>query len=379
MGSSFEHTLEEDESVVLTVNATPTAYPDAFLWATDDRSSAFTLEEDGQVESAEAVLLVPGDLMIRERGGTGWTGEDTILSPEVNLWAGTQHVPSATDSTDGRAVYYLKLENVKNAPVSYRVKTHKAAGCPAVIQRCHVVNPGGDWLEVQDISSAITSPTGYTTDHLSPGASLYLRLYILPVGSESGSRSIGISAAVDDVDGLDGLHNLPDLIPIAACLEDLPPEGETFDLYGPPDAGTLTPGNFGMLDFDGGANNVPELEDWMINRYTLSVPDNEDHVWVYGSPGFKSAVGDEMQSLVGKRINVPICTRMTSEGANTEFKMEGYARVVLQSFSSSDATQATFEWLSFNTLPMLKEGVICHTSPRSVLGLGPWEETNSAE
>jgi hypothetical protein len=235
------------------------------------------------------------------------------------------------------------------------------------------------WEATADITSAVKSETAYGTGYLSPGEVRRYKLYVVPVGNDTAARSVAFSAAVDDIDGLSGLNEMTDLVPITACLDSLPPEGDSFNLYGPPNAGTLTPGNFGLLDYDGGSNPVGEVEDWMESRHDLTVPDDRDHVWIYGSPGYKSALKDEFSALVGKTLNVPICTESTDTGAGTQFKMKGYAQVVLTSFSHGSPATANFEWVSFFHMPMLTEAVICNTGRAPGLETGPWKEINSVQ
>ena len=368
----FDISLDEGETTIVRAHTAPLASPDAYLWANKSHGSAFTLSGNGSVDRAGAVAVVPGDLRILERNEGIWVGNNIVLDPRVDIWSSAQQVPANSPATDGAAIYHIALENVKNATVSYRLKVQPKADTAASLQVCWRTN--SRWEAQQDITSTVTSATGKTVGPLNPGVVRYYKLYVVPVGSNDSARAVAVSAAVDEVDGLGGLNEMKDLVPIAAQMENLPPEGGTFDMYGPANAGTLKPGNFGLLDFDGGSNPVGEVENWLEDREDLSVPDDSDHVWVYGSPGYKAAIRDELSGLVGQTLNVPVSTDARGTGANTQFKMKGYAQVVLEPFSHGNPATATFEWVSFFHMPMLTEAVICNTGRPNGLEMGTWEE-----
>lgn len=368
----YDIEMTEGDTATVKVEATPESYPDAFLWGSGSQSNAFKLVGNGATDRAHAVVIVPGDLSIQEEREGTWVGENIILDPEMDIWGSTQQAPYGSSATEGAAVYRVVLHNVKNATVSYRIRTHKATGSAAMLQVCWRTD--ADWRVLEDITSDVTSASGYKTGYLKAGAKRYFKLYVLPVGSQDTVRSVAVQGNVLDIDGLDGMGDLTDLVPITAYLNDLPPEGSTFDLYCEPKEENLTPGNFGLMDFDGGSNPTGEIEDWLINRADISIPKDQDHVWIYGSPGYRSATGDEIQSLVGKKLNVPVATGFKDTGSTSMFKMKGYAQVVLTSFNDGDPAKATFEWLSFFQMPMLTEAVICNTGRAEGLALGPWQE-----
>ena len=369
----YDVEIEEGDTETVKVAATPQAYPNAYLWASESAGNAFTLSGNGKTDEASAVLVIPGDLEITQVKEGTWVGGDTILDPASDKWGSEQQVPDGSSATEGAAMYRVKLHNVENATVLYRLKTHTPPGSDALLQVAWRTN--SSWEAVEDITTELTSSAGHeTSKYLQPGETYYFKLYVLPVGSADTVRRVAITASVSDVDGLGGLGDLTDLVPLTAYMEDLPSEGGTFDLYGDPEDDNLSPGNFGLMDFDGGSNPTGELEDWLVNRYDLSVPDDQDHLWVYGSPGYKSATSDEIQSLVGQTLNVPVATEIKDPGANSQFKMEGFAQVVLKNFDDGDPATATVEWMSFFQMPILTEAVICNTGRAEGLAMGPWEE-----
>ncbi|MDQ3486040.1 MAG: Tad domain-containing protein [Actinomycetota bacterium] len=85
------------------------------------------------------------------------------------------------------------------------------------------------------------------------------------------------------------------------------------------------PGNWGVLDFDGGSNPTGEVAEWIQNGYSGSIsaaPPN----FIPGNPGAPNpgALDSEMDSILGEEIIVPVFDRLTGTGANSQFRIVGF-------------------------------------------------------
>ena len=373
--NTFQITMEGQTSTVIKVKVTQIGPPDSFFWATESNSNAFTLAGSASQDTAEAVVLVPGDLWVRERHDDTWTGEDRVLAPATDIWQCSQTAGTQLASARDTAVYFIRLQNVNNATVSYRIKARRKTGSGASIAYYYYVDRT-DWISIEEVTEEITSSSGWVTGYLGPGESRFLAVQDIPVGSQQTTRQIAVSASVDDVDGLQDL-DLDNLIPIVVRLEDLPGVGEDFSVYGPPDADTLSPGVFGLMDFDGGANPIKDLSDWLLNSYTVDVADDLEYVWLDGTPGFRSSLAPEMEEIVARdeTVHIPVCDMVTDQGNTTQCRVRGYAAVKITSWNDGDA-RATFHYTGFFTMPALEEAVLCNTALDAALAIENWREVH---
>jgi len=132
------------------------------------------------------------------------------------------------------------------------------------------------------------------------------------------------------------------LRPMGLCIEANPqfsawlnlPDGPTADsavirvFYNKdhPDAcGGEAPGNWGLLDFNGGSNSNAELKDWVANGYTGWVNVGEQ---VEGDPG---AFGNslDIDQLEGQTFTIPVFDEVSGTGANTQFHIISFVTVEL--------------------------------------------------
>jgi len=141
--------------------------------------------------TAEISLLVPGDLMLRAADTVAdpWTGYDALAAAEQP----TQTEQVLIQSADGgqTASYEIRLLNVKNASVSYRLRQWGSSGGPQIVRYY-----GPDGAEITD---QITSPEGYATPTLLPFEEFIITAKATPVSSERGFRDVTVSVKVVQV------------------------------------------------------------------------------------------------------------------------------------------------------------------------------------
>jgi hypothetical protein len=120
------------------------------------------------------------------------------------------------------------------------------------------------------------------------------------------------------------------LIPFALWEGDLVPVGQYLTMY---DDTQVTPGVFGLLDFDGGANSAGDLVEWTENGYPglVWIPPDPGYLVVEGNTGFIAAlnvpVDDHIQ--VGDTLIACVYANVWGTGENTYFQIVGFVKVVI--------------------------------------------------
>jgi hypothetical protein len=107
----------------------------------------------------------------------------------------------------------------------------------------------------------------------------------------------------------------------------------TFETPSPVCGGTV-PGNWGLLDYNGGSNSAAEFNDWVINGYDgyLSVGDV-----MWGNPGVPST-STGIQTVVGTSFIIPLFSKPTGSGASAKYPIVGFAKVYLVSAQLTGST-----------------------------------------
>ncbi|NDA00296.1 MAG: hypothetical protein EBY98_01035 [Acidimicrobiia bacterium] len=94
---------------------------------------------------------------------------------------------------------------------------------------------------------------------------------------------------------------------------------------GPKNCGGNVGGNWGVLDFNGGANSTSETIAWVQNGYNdaLDVGDT-----VFGSPGgLTSSIG--IETMIGKTVLIALFDQALASGSNANYRITGFVRSVL--------------------------------------------------
>ena len=90
-----------------------------------------------------------------------------------------------------------------------------------------------------------------------------------------------------------------------------------------PECGTDVSGNWGVIDFDGGANSMSDAQDWIAEGYggTVSVGESLD-----GDPGIPTPALN-LDDQVGQSVVLPIFENPRLVGANAIYDIVGFVRV----------------------------------------------------
>jgi len=128
-----------------------------------------------------------------------------------------------------------------------------------------------------------------------------------------------------------------------------------------PDACGDAPGNWGVFDFNGGANSEAELRQWVQDGYDKLVRLGDD---VEGNTGaLSTSVESVLDGLVvsGSRFALPIYDTVSGPGANATFNIYGFVGVELIDYVVTGAEQNRFLKLKF--VEMVIAGQCCGTVP----------------
>ncbi len=150
------------------------------------------------------------------------------------------------------------------------------------------------------------------------------------------------------------------LSPFAVHEEDLAPIGEEMTFYpggegGGPGQGLgddqTAPGNFGLLNLDGGACGVPELRDWILYGYDGEIVIGEDgYLWMDGTPGFRATLQSEMNQVIGQELIMVIFDQVTGTGSNANYRCVGFlVATILEAQLTGPNAHATCRVEGFRT------------------------------
>lgn len=95
------------------------------------------------------------------------------------------------------------------------------------------------------------------------------------------------------------------------------------------DAGCgYAPGNWAVMDFNGGANSTVELAEWVLRGYSgpISVA---PPVYLPGNPGAPNpgAIDAEMTAVLDKEVVLPVFDALTGQGQGSSFRITGFLGV----------------------------------------------------
>lgn len=113
---------------------------------------------------------------------------------------------------------------------------------------------------------------------------------------------------------------------------------------------SVAPGNWGLLNLNGGSLSNTELEDWIRNGYSGEVAvsdttadgqpsddpydadsESANDVWLAGNCGFRSSLESALQSRIGDTVCILIYDDITGSGATADFHVTGFLKAKLNS------------------------------------------------
>ncbi|MBA3719703.1 MAG: hypothetical protein H0W95_05370 [Nocardioidaceae bacterium] len=88
------------------------------------------------------------------------------------------------------------------------------------------------------------------------------------------------------------------------------------------------PGNWGIIDFNGGSNPTGEAIDWILNGYNGPIS-NSPPLNFSGQPGAPNPGAFEaaMNSVLDDEIAIPVYDQLTMSGGNAQFRIMGFLAI----------------------------------------------------
>lgn len=91
--------------------------------------------------------------------------------------------------------------------------------------------------------------------------------------------------------------------------------------------GGPAPGNWGVLDFNGGSNSTSETEKWVSSGYDADVTVGDV---IPGNPGAPSS-SLNVSGIIGQHVIVPLFGSVTLQGSHALYTITGFAEVYVES------------------------------------------------
>jgi Flp pilus assembly protein TadG len=125
----------------------------------------------------------------------------------------------------------------------------------------------------------------------------------------------------------------------------------------PGDCGANVPGNWGIQDFNGGANSDQDIKNWLQSGYPglVTAPSS-----VPGNPGaFSNSLGSALDYLVTNQIvfALPVYDSASGNGNNAQFHVIGFVSARLDAYQATGS--AASRWLQITFLSHVVQGTCC--------------------
>lgn len=108
------------------------------------------------------------------------------------------------------------------------------------------------------------------------------------------------------------------------------------------------PGNWGVLDFDGGSNRTIDLQSWINSGYPGMVSVGQEF---NGDPGIPSPALN-MDSVVGKTVTVPVFDRSRLQGSTSVFHVSSFVQMDVIAEQLNGAASSRNISVRFKTAPI---------------------------
>jgi Flp pilus assembly protein TadG len=125
----------------------------------------------------------------------------------------------------------------------------------------------------------------------------------------------------------------------------------------PGDCGANVPGNWGVQDFDGGANSNNDTKNWIQNGYPglVTAPGS-----IPGDTGaFSNSLASALATLVasGEAFQLPVFDSASGNGSNAQFHVIGFVSVVLVDFQANGSEAS--RWIRVQFVSHVAQGTCC--------------------
>jgi hypothetical protein len=155
----------------------------------------------------------------------------------------------------------------------------------------------------------------------------------------------GVAESLVDADG-DGEYDL----------------GALVDIY-PHD---YAPGNFGLLDLNGGSNPTPEIRDWIENGYDdyFIIPEDPGYTYVEGMPGIRgNSFSSSLSQRLGDKVLFAVFDQVTGQGGNTQYRVVDLVGGIIEGFKLTGPQDKRY--INVRIVQFTKENLIAGSGANS--------------
>jgi hypothetical protein len=255
-------------------------------------------------------------------------GMAAIVVDAGEVWAARRQLITATDAAALAAVqeYALGGNGCAGVAGSYIADNYPQASLDTCNHTGNRIEVGAS-VEITHHFAPILGRSSTTVD-----ASVHARYGVAT--SATGLRPFGLCSRSDGFQAWQqSLHSTNDIFRITYTKDALA------------NCGTSIPGNWGIIDFDGGSNSNSDTKAWVQYGYpgTVSVPGTYD-----GDPGaFSTAL--PINSIVGQKILLPVFDNASGTGANATFDVIGVVGVIIWDYRANGPESSRYLDVEFVT------------------------------
>ena len=292
---------------------------------------------------AIAMIMILGSAALAVDAGNGWrTRRALIPATDAGALAAAQDFASNGDGcANNRAADYVDLNHTT-----------------ATMTDCTSNGTGSGWVSVtaeEQLDTFFAGVLGlnqYTVESTSIAA-------WGPPATVTGLRPIGL--CINSIPEIANLISNPPATPQVIEVD------YTFDHPDPCGGGDLA-GNWGIVDFNGGSNPSPDVEDWIENGYdgqvtfenhTVTSCVSEPHCYEVDPSNFGANVHAELDHLLNNNIffTLPVINFGEGTGGTAKYHLMGVLRVRLLAYQTTGPQDDQF--FRFEVFPGLITGTCC--------------------
>ena len=220
-------------------------------------------------------------------------------------------------------------------------------GTPCTAAALSYVSANADSTAISNCSTTGTRYAGVVTVTASKNVSA---LFGSIIGHESSTVDSSASVRIGAVGGVGGLRPTA-LCEDSAALTAWRASGfSTTQIFTVNFEGTCAgvPGNWGVLDFDGGSNRTIDLQKWIDQGYPGVISVGQE---VSGDPGIPSPAL-HMDTVVGKTVTVPVYDQMQLQGSTSIFRVSSFVRMEIISATLNGSASSRNVAVRFKAEPI---------------------------
>ncbi len=179
----------------------------------------------------------------------------------------------------------------------------------------------GQFVAQDDNTPAAAVQVSTYRNDSSPGGPL--AMFFAPVFGLD-TVEVSATAVCEIAEGISTVRG--DISPFTVSEEGLAGLGEIMTIY-PNDQ--YAPGNFGLLNLDGGNFGTNRVANWIRYGYEgeISIVPDTGYIHIGGAPGLRASLQDDVETRVGDTMLLLLHDQVTGQGANTQYRIVEFSAV----------------------------------------------------